>query len=78
MTESMRPRPRRTLFRGTSTNLCGWCHYHDCGLTVRQMRVKKCLKKQCHWFQRFPEHGIWQQREAAKRAKKQRKLERGY
>ncbi len=78
MTESNVRRPRKTLFRGKSTNLCGWCYYHDKGLTVRQMRLKKCLSRQCNAFKKFPEHTYWQQREAAKRAKKQRKLERGY
>ncbi len=79
MSESRNPRPRKTLFRGKSTNLCGWCYYHDKGLTVRQMRLKKCLSRQCNAFKKFPEHMYWQQREAAKKVKKQhRKERRGY
>ncbi len=69
---------RKTLFHGRSTNLCGWCHYHKCGLTVRQMKLKKCLGKQCNAFQKFPEHGYWKYREHIKENKRLRKERRGY
>lgn len=69
-------RPRRTLYRGSSTNLCGWCHYHKRGVTPRQMRLKKCLAKQCNAFQKFTEHPLWKQREDIKRIKKQHRAER--
>lgn len=67
---------RRTLYSGTSSNLCGWCHYHNCGLTVRQMKLKKCLGKQCSALQKYPEHPVWKHRENIKDIKRKRKLER--
>lgn len=69
-------RPRKTLFRGKSTNLCGWCYFHKAGMTVRQMKLKKCLVKQCNAFQKFPEHPYWKQREFIKQQRKKRKAER--
>lgn len=69
---------RKTLYHGRSTNLCGWCHYHRCGMTVRQMKLKKCLGKQCNAFQKFPEHPYWTQRKRIKENKQLRKERRGY
>lgn len=71
MTENVKPM-RRTLFHCYSSNLCAWCHYHNAGLTVRQMRLKQCLGRQCNALEKY-EHPIWKYRERIKQLKKERK-----
>ena len=72
MTENVKPM-RRTLFDCYSSNLCAWCHYHHAGVTVRQMRKKKCLARQCGALEKYSEHPFWEYRENIKRIKKERK-----
>ena len=72
MTENVKPMCR-TLFYCYSSNLCAWCHYHNAGVTERQMRKKKCLSRQCDALEKYPEHPIWAYRERIKRLKKERK-----
>lgn len=67
---------RKTLFHGRSSNLCGWCHYHHAGLTPHQLKIKKCLGKQCKALQRFTNHPYWKQRDFIKAQKAKRKAER--
>lgn len=67
MTESAKP-VRRTLFYGYSSNLCAWCHYHNAGLTVRQMRLKQCLGRQCNALEKY-DHPIWKYRERIRQLK---------
>ncbi len=71
MTENVKPM-RRTIFHSYSSNLCAWCHYHNGGLTVRQMRLKQCLGRQCNALEKY-EHPIWKYRERIKQLKKERK-----
>ena len=63
----------RTLFHCYSSNLCAWCHYHNAGITVRQMRKKQCLARQCGALEKYAEHPFWKHREDIKRLKKERK-----
>lgn len=67
---------RRTLYNGESSNLCGWCHHHHAGLTVRQMKLKHCQAKQCKAFEKYPDHGYWKHRDYIKAQKAKRKAER--
>ncbi len=61
-----------TLFHGYSSNLCAWCHYHNVGVTVRQMKLKKCLGRQCGALEKY-DHPIWKHRENIKELRKKRK-----
>ena len=65
---------QRTLYSGQSDNCCAYCKLHKCGMTVKQMRRKECLKKQCYHLEKNEEHAIWKQRETMKQKRKQRKL----
>ena len=49
----------RTLYGNFSDNCCGYCKLHHVGVTVRQMRLKQCLEKQCTHFRRLEEHPHW-------------------
>ena len=75
----MRPRnqPHRRkkscLLGGKPENCVGYCHYHKCTVTLRQMKNRKCLLKQCPRLQRYENHPYWKQRERAKEAKRKRK-----
>ena len=52
---------------------CGFCKYHKCYLTVRQLKQHGCLQKQCKHLQKNEEHQYWHQREAKKQKRKKRK-----
>ena len=52
---------QKTLFNGYSDNCCAYCKYHMCGMTFKQIRVKDCLNKQCHYLIRKETHPVWQQ-----------------
>ena len=64
---------QKTLFNAFSKNCCAYCTYHHCAVTVRQLKVKKCLLKECSHLQKNPEHQYWQQRERVKQLRKARK-----
>lgn len=61
------------LFNTYSDNCCAYCKLHDCAITVKQMKVKNCLQKQCWHLVKNEEHQYWQQREAVKKKRKARK-----
>lgn len=62
------------LFNTQSDNCCAYCKKHRCSLTVKQMRGRECLKKQCWYLQKNEEHQFWRQREATKQKRKARKM----
>ena len=62
------------LYNTSSDNVAAWCTYHKCGITVKQMRCKECLKKQCYYLKKNEQHEYWKQRERLKQKKKDRKL----
>lgn len=64
---------RKTLYNGFSSNLVGYCHYHNCGVTKKQLNRKECLKKNCSCFERNENHQWWGQRARAKAKKKANK-----
>lgn len=51
----------------------GWCHFHKSALTVKTMKCKECLKKQCDALERYSEHDFWRQHEQKKELRKARK-----
>ena len=65
---------RQCLFNTCSNNCCAYCKLHHCSMTVKQMKTKECLKKQCWHLVKNDRHQYWKQREIAKNKKKERKL----
>lgn len=61
------------LFHAESNNVVAYCKYHKCGMTVKQMKAKKCLQKQCHHFVKNEAHDYWRQRDQIKQHRKERK-----
>lgn len=62
------------LFNTHSDNVAAYCKYHHCCMTVKQMRCKNCLGKQCHHLVKNEEHQYWHQREVTKQKRKDRKM----
>lgn len=60
----------RTLNNAYAKSPCAYCKHHKCSLTVKQVKQKECLKKQC-WHLKKYDHDWWKQREAAKAKKKE-------
>ena len=65
---------KKTLYNCYSDNCCAYCKLHGCSMTVKQMKKKECLKKQCFHLQKNENHDIWRQRERMKEIRKERKL----
>lgn len=61
------------LYGGHSNNCCAYCKLHKVSMTVKQMKNKDCLKKQCWHLEKNGSHPIWHQRECLKQKKKARK-----
>lgn len=51
----------------------GYCHYHKAALTVKTLKCKECLKKQCDAFKKYEEHDFWRQHEQKKAIRKAKK-----
>lgn len=64
---------KQTLYNGCSDNCCAYCKFHHCSMTVKQMKLKECLQKQCRHFVRNVDHQYWRQRNVAKQKRKARK-----
>jgi hypothetical protein len=62
-----------TLNGTYSNNCCGYCRRHGTSLTVKQLRGRECLKKNCWYLVKYTEHPWWHQREVLKEKKKKRK-----
>ena len=65
---------RKTLYNCYSDNCCAYCKYHNCNVTVRQLKQKECLKKQCRHLLKNEDHEYWKQRERTKQLRKERHL----
>ena len=61
------------LFNTHSNNIAAYCKFHKCGMTVKQMRCKNCLSKQCWHLVKNESHQYWAQREIMKQKRKERK-----
>ena len=64
---------KECLFNTHSDNVAAYCRYHRCSMTVKQMRCKECLKKQCYYLVKNEEHQYWKQREMTKQKRHDRK-----
>lgn len=63
----------KTLYNNYSDNCCAYCKLHKCSMTVKQMRKKECLNKQCWHLVKNDEHEYWKQRDRIKDKRKARK-----
>ena len=63
------------LFNTKSENIVAYCHNpkHPYGMTVKQMKCKNCLGKQCSHFVKNESHDYWRQRAQVKQYRKARK-----
>jgi len=61
----------KTLNNTYARSPCAYCRLHNCSLTVKQLKSKECLKKQCWHLVKY-DHEWWYQREIVKQ-KKERK-----
>lgn len=60
------------IYLGGGKNPVAWCALHKRTLSVKQMRKKKCLEKQCTWLAK-KDHPYWAQREQKKQLAKARR-----
>lgn len=61
------------LYGTCSENCAGYCKLHNVGLTVKQIRTKECLSKNCWHLQKNEEHEWWEQRKRTKDKRNARK-----
>lgn len=61
------------LFGTCSDNVAAYCKLHRRCMTVKQMRCKNCLQKECWHLAKNEEHPYWKQRELMKQKRKARK-----
>ena len=64
---------RKTLYNTMSANCAGHCRLKHCSLTVKQIKTKECLSKNCRHFVKYENHEWWAQRDRAKAKKKMEK-----
>lgn len=64
---------KECLFNTFSDNCCAFCLHHHCSMTVKQMRAKGCLQKECWHLVKNEDHEYWRQRERTKQKRKARK-----
>lgn len=64
---------KECLFNSESNNCCGYCKHHHAFMTVKQMKCKNCLGKQCRHLVKNEDHQYWRQREFTKQKRKLRK-----
>ena len=61
------------MFNTQSNNIAGYCKHHHCGMTVKQIKCKNCLQKQCWYLIKNERHEWWMQRANVKQKRKERK-----
>lgn len=61
------------LFGTCSNNVAGYCRRKGKYMTVKQIRGKNCLGKQCFHLDKNEEHEWWAQRERTKQKRNERK-----
>lgn len=62
----------KTLHDTYARSPCAYCRLKKCSLTVKQVKTKECLKKQCWYLVKY-DHEWWKQRELVKQKKKMKK-----
>ena len=61
------------LYNTYSHNIAGYCKHHHCAMTVKQIKTKNCLGKNCWYLRKNENHDWWKQREVMKQKRKDRK-----
>ena len=61
-----------TLYNTVARNPCAFCKLKNCSLTVKQVKEKQCLSKQCYHLVKY-KHPWWDQRERDKEKRKANK-----
>ena len=61
------------LFGTCSNNVAGYCRRHGKYLTVKMIKGKNCLGKQCRHFDKNENHDWWRQRDVIKQKRIERK-----
>ena len=61
------------LFGTCSDNVAAYCELHSKYMTVKQIRHKDCLKKECWHLQKKEDHEWWAQRQRIKQKRKDKK-----
>lgn len=61
------------LFGTRSDNVAGYCRRKGKYMTVKMIRGKNCLGKQCRYLDKNDAHEWWAQRDRAKQKRKARK-----
>jgi hypothetical protein len=62
----------KVLYGTYAKNPCAYCRLKRVSLTVKQLKRKECLRKQCKWLSKY-KHEYWDEREKIKALRKQRK-----
>ena len=57
----------------TKNRAVGYCHFHRAALTVKTIKGKECLKKQCDALEKYECHDFWRQHAQKKELRKARK-----
>lgn len=52
----------KTIYGGKPKNPPAYCCLHCGTLTVKEMKRKNCLGKQCKHLKRYEDHEYWKQR----------------
>lgn len=63
----------KTIYGGKPKNPAAYCMLHNGSLTVKEMKRKSCLGKQCRHLRKNAEHEYWKQRELQKARKESSK-----
>lgn len=61
------------MYGAESDNVCAYCKKHRKGMTVKQVKTKECLKKNCWHLVKYEDHSWWKQRDVIKAKRKVRK-----
>lgn len=64
----------KTIFGGRPNNPAAYCAFHHGALTVKEMKRKGCLGKQCWHLQKNEQHEYWKQRALQKARKESRRV----
>lgn len=59
----------KSIYGGSPHNPAAYCMLHHGSLTVRELKHKDCLRKQCHHLIKNDTHEYWKQRELQKQRK---------
>jgi hypothetical protein len=62
----------RTIDKNYAKNVVAFCHFHKGYMTVKQLKLHKCISKKCRRLQKT-DYQYWEDRRAKKELKKLKK-----